>query len=324
MRQFWAWPLILGVAALFAIAPGGARAACTVPNQLTNGQTADASQVMGNFNSMLSCVNNAPSGSTNALQYNAGDGSFGAVGPLTNGQILIGSTGNAPAATTLTAGPGIIITNGPGSIMIAGGGAETPVTLVQSAFTRIVSGTSGAVNLTSSPNPGDLLVAVASGYGGPGATLGIPATFSNVFSNIGQIAADQAIIVGAHVVTSGDGTNWPGFSGNSGGATFGVFEFSGGHAVQASAVPGTPSGAAWSFFAGGSEDAYTFFILENDSINGYSGNSGLNLLFDGTNTVANHPSVIAAISAGTATTGVVNYTGTSFGSSLLTTITVAP
>lgn len=39
--------------------------------------------------------------------------------PLTNGQLLIGSTGFNPVQTTLSAGAGIIITNGAGSITIA-------------------------------------------------------------------------------------------------------------------------------------------------------------------------------------------------------------
>jgi hypothetical protein len=38
---------------------------------------------------------------------------------LTNGQVLIGNTGNAPTAATLTAGSGVTITNGAGSITIA-------------------------------------------------------------------------------------------------------------------------------------------------------------------------------------------------------------
>lgn len=44
------------------------------------------------------------------------------VGPLTNGQLLIGSTGNAPARATLTAGANISITNGAGTISIAATG----------------------------------------------------------------------------------------------------------------------------------------------------------------------------------------------------------
>lgn len=42
--------------------------------------------------------------------------------PMTNGQVVIGSTGATPAAATLTAGTGISITNGAGSITIASTG----------------------------------------------------------------------------------------------------------------------------------------------------------------------------------------------------------
>ena len=51
-----------------------AKATCAVPNDLSNGQNADATQVMLNFDSILNCVNTAPAGSTNALQYNSGSG----------------------------------------------------------------------------------------------------------------------------------------------------------------------------------------------------------------------------------------------------------
>ena len=45
------------------------------------------------------------------------------LGPLTNGQVVIGSTGNDPVATTLSAGTGVGITNGAGSITINATGA---------------------------------------------------------------------------------------------------------------------------------------------------------------------------------------------------------
>lgn len=60
-----------------------------------------------------------PGGSTNAVQYNAGGGAFGGVGPLTNGQIVIGRTGTSPAAGTLTAGAGVTVTNASGAITLA-------------------------------------------------------------------------------------------------------------------------------------------------------------------------------------------------------------
>jgi len=45
---------------------------------------------------------------------------------LTNGQLLIGSTGNNAVASTITAGSGISVTNGAGSITVAATGAATP------------------------------------------------------------------------------------------------------------------------------------------------------------------------------------------------------
>lgn len=59
----------------------------------------------------------------NAIPY--GGGSTAALnwaGPLTNGQLLVGSTGNAPVATTLTAGTGIQISNNSGAITITNNG----------------------------------------------------------------------------------------------------------------------------------------------------------------------------------------------------------
>jgi hypothetical protein len=74
---------------------------------------------MANFNALVSCPNSGPAGSTNSVQINAGTGTFSGVGPLTNGQLIVGSTGNAPQAATLTAGSGVSITNGAGSITIS-------------------------------------------------------------------------------------------------------------------------------------------------------------------------------------------------------------
>lgn len=89
---------IAALSILAALLADAANAACTVPNTLTNGQTADAGQVMANFNAVAGCVNSQPAGATNSVQINAGSGLLGPVGPLTNGQLVIGSTGNAPPA----------------------------------------------------------------------------------------------------------------------------------------------------------------------------------------------------------------------------------
>jgi hypothetical protein len=65
-----------------------------------------------------------PGGSSNAVQYNNA-GSFGGLGPLTNGQLLIGSTGAAAVPATLTAGSNVTITNAAGAVTIAATGAAS-------------------------------------------------------------------------------------------------------------------------------------------------------------------------------------------------------
>lgn len=50
------------------LVPLAAYGQCTVPNTLTNGTTADATQVMANFNALLTCINTA---ATSASQVNA-------------------------------------------------------------------------------------------------------------------------------------------------------------------------------------------------------------------------------------------------------------
>ena len=61
---------------------------------------------------------------TNAVLYGTASNNIGNLGPLTNGQLAIGSTGAAPVAATISAGTGISIANGAGSITInsSGGG----------------------------------------------------------------------------------------------------------------------------------------------------------------------------------------------------------
>lgn len=304
-----------------------ASALCTLPYQLTNGQTADATQVMANLNALAACLSSAPAGSNNAVQYNAGSGAFGGVGPLGNGQVVIGTSGNAPQAGTITAGSGIAIANGPGSITISATGGGTVPNLIQSGFDRttVMSGpASGTVTLPSTPVVGNILVAVATGYGGTAVTLGVPPAFSTVYANIANASPNQGIVVGARVVQAGDSATWSGFAGGNGGNVFGVLEFSGAHAIQANATQGIQANTAWPFFSGASVNAYTFFVFESDTTNTYSSITGASLLYDGTSSAANHPALVATTLAGTAGSGVVNYSSSNFGNSLFTTISVIP
>jgi len=68
------------------------------------------------------------SGTSNGIAYFSNPTTLTSTPAPTNGQVLVGSTGAAPALATLTAGPNVSITNGPGSITISatgGGGSPT-------------------------------------------------------------------------------------------------------------------------------------------------------------------------------------------------------
>jgi len=121
-----------------SIPPGWAQ--CALPYTFVDGQVIDATQLMANFNSLASCLN--PGGSTNALQYNSGTGSLSGVGPLTDGQLAIGSGAGAPQAQTLGAGTGIAITNAPGSVTVARTASGTATGL----FRQIMSATPTAAS----------------------------------------------------------------------------------------------------------------------------------------------------------------------------------
>lgn len=73
----------------------------------------------------------------------------------TNGQLLIGSTGVNPVATTLTAGVGITIANGAGSITVSGTGAggfatvdQAGAAVTMAASTQYIADNAGLVTLT--------------------------------------------------------------------------------------------------------------------------------------------------------------------------------
>ena len=74
------------------------------------------------------------------------------IGPLTNGQLLIGSTGAAPVAATLTAGANVTITEAAGAITIAASSSAAPVKVNWDNQMGLKGGTAG----TFTPNVSNL------------------------------------------------------------------------------------------------------------------------------------------------------------------------
>lgn len=94
--------------------------ACDLPFNFQNGTFADASQVMANYNVLVSCLQELESkGSDYAIQYKSEAGQMAGAGPLADGQLLTGVTGEAPVGNALKAGAGIKIINSPGRTKIA-------------------------------------------------------------------------------------------------------------------------------------------------------------------------------------------------------------
>jgi hypothetical protein len=131
---------------------------------------------------------------TDAIIITQGSGAFTTVGPLTNGQTLIGVTGGVPIASTLTAGTGIAITNGSGTITIAATGTNPTYTVETSSFSLVAN--NGYIT-----NGGSLVVATLPAA----ATVGQTFIVTNISASGWQIAqnAGQVIQIGDESTTSG-------------------------------------------------------------------------------------------------------------------------
>ena len=106
MRRSVSYVLFAVMTCLFG-GVGSANAQCTVPNQITNGQVADASQVMANFNAVLNCLANP--GPTANVQFS---GPGGGIITMQNPGATTNYNLNLPAAP---GNAGDLLTSGGGS-----------------------------------------------------------------------------------------------------------------------------------------------------------------------------------------------------------------
>lgn len=133
----------------------------------------------------------------NTLPVAQGADAFQFLGPLTNGQILIGSTGQLPIAANLTAGTGVEITNNSGSITISASGATSGFTEV-TGTTLTIAADNGYV--TNNAALVTLTLPTIAAFGTYIAVIGKGAGGWKVAQNTGQ-----TIIIGSSTTTSGTG-----------------------------------------------------------------------------------------------------------------------
>lgn len=93
---------------------------------LVDGTVPAAADFNGNFSALNTETRAVSVGGTglttitaNRLVYGNGTSALGILGAMTDGQLVIGSTGTTPAIASLTAGSGITVTPGAGTITLA-------------------------------------------------------------------------------------------------------------------------------------------------------------------------------------------------------------
>lgn len=108
-----------------------------------------------------------------------GTGAVTATAEPSNGQILIGSTGNAPVLANLTAGTGISITNAAGSVTITNisSGGSTPTSIVDESEDFIIAATTTTISSPNISPPGWLTIG-PSIFGGHNETTGYEANIT--------------------------------------------------------------------------------------------------------------------------------------------------
>jgi hypothetical protein len=222
-------PIALGAANTVLLGTGAAPVFGTVPN----GALTNNSVTLNNGNNITvtggtpltlggTASFNLTGTTNNAIQLGNASGSLTSAAVLTNGQLLIGNTGNPPTASTLTAGSGISIVNAAGSITIATSGTGTLSTLtgdtggavpptagninIRGATTTYVTGTPGTSTLKTEVVSTLNTILVGSGATTPSTTIGPFPNGSTIIGNAG-VPTVATLTAGANVtITNGPGT----------------------------------------------------------------------------------------------------------------------
>lgn len=214
--------------------------------------------------------------SANTLLYGAGaNTTVSELGPLTDGQLVIGSTGNAPVAGTLTAGTGISITNGAGSITIASNAVSGEVGVSNIGFST--SGGTFTVHSAdgtdlSASNPG--YVTMYSGAN-PGQTVTVAVTANQTFVDDAGTSTINGNLFGFQAADTTTSDDVPFFlyavlNDSEDAISFMISRLPGLRKSTAEAVTGKTGTA-------NADSSYSMFALSNPTLADYDSNPALNI-----------------------------------------------
>lgn len=168
-------------------------------------------------NSAASVINPAHGGTgvasptAHTLPVAEGSSNFNFLGPLTNGQLLIGNTGFDPTVSALTGGTGINIVNGPGSIQVVSTGMAGFTWTVVTGTSQVMTSNNGYIadnvalvtlDLPATSSVGDEIDIIGKGAGGwlvqcgAGQTIVVGNTSTTVAGNVASTnAADSFFMI---------------------------------------------------------------------------------------------------------------------------------
>ena len=131
-----------------------------------------------------------------------GSANFNFLGPLTNGQLLIGSTGGDPVPANITGSGDVTITNGPGTINISVAASGSTWTIITAVSVNAAPNNGYITNRSATPvqvalpaifNPGDFVEIMGLGAGGFSivANTGQTIQFGSIATSVsGSISSD--------------------------------------------------------------------------------------------------------------------------------------
>jgi uncharacterized Zn-binding protein involved in type VI secretion len=134
-----------------------------------------------------------------AVLVGAGSDPIGTVGPLADGQLLIGQSGGLPVAAALTQGSGITITPGAGTITIAATGTSLPtltdgeLLIGSTGNDPVAASLTQGDGITITPGPGSITISATAVSGPLNSIELVGATSGTLTLTVPDVVTDYTI-----------------------------------------------------------------------------------------------------------------------------------